>query len=173
MKKTIIPALFFACCAPAAGFAHSAYPLAVKAEKGNGADFMHALRTGKTAQLKNITATERTALEFLYRYMPLADVTDYSPEFFLDNVRTSFMAQKEMPWGGEVPELLFRHFVLSIRVNNENLDDSRMVFYKELKDRVKGMAMKGAINRGNCSLVSTVYSRKSSSEYLISVRLSQ
>lgn len=87
MKKTIIPALFFACCAPAAGFAHTAYPLAVKAEKGNGADFMHALRTGKTAQLKNITATERTALEFLYRYMPLADVTDYSPEFFLDNVR--------------------------------------------------------------------------------------
>ena len=145
MKKTIIPALFFACCAPAAGFAHSAYPLAVKAEKGNGADFMHALRTGKTAQLKNITATERTALEFLYRYMPLADVTDYSPEFFLDNVRTSFMAQKEMPWGGEVPELLFRHFVLPIRVNNENLDDSRMVFYKELKDRVKGMAMKDAI----------------------------
>lgn len=145
MKKTIIPALFFACCAPAAGFAHAAYPLAVKAEKGNGADFMHALRTGKTAQLKNITATERTALEFLYRYMPLADVTDYSPEFFLANVRTSFMAQKEMPWGGEVPELLFRHFVLPIRVNNENLDDSRMVFYKELKDRVKGMAMKDAI----------------------------
>ena len=28
----------------------------------------------------------------------------------------------------------FRHFVLPVRVNNENLDDSRKVFYEELKD---------------------------------------
>ena len=88
---------------------------------------------------------EKEALRFLYAYMPLADVTDYPTAFFLQNVRTSFLARKEMSWGGEVPELLFRHFVLPIRVNNENLDDSRQVFYQELKERVKGMNMKNAI----------------------------
>ena len=36
----------------------------------------------------------------------------------------------------KVPELLFRHFVLPIRVNNETLDRSRMEFYNELRDRV-------------------------------------
>ena len=35
---------------------------------------------------------------------------------------------------------MFRHFVLPIRVNNENLDDSRRVFYDELKDRGEGTA---------------------------------
>jgi len=106
---------------------------------------MQNLRMGKAAQLKNISAAERTALEFLYRYMPLADVTDYDASFFLENVRTSFKAQKEMPWGSKVPELLFQHFVLPVRVNNENLDNSRMVFYDELKDRIKNLPMKDAI----------------------------
>ena len=87
---------------------------------------------------------EKEALRFLYAYMPMADVTDYPTAFFLQNVRTSFQAKREMAWGEEVPELLFRHFVLPIRVNNENLDDSRQVFYQELKERVKGKRMKDA-----------------------------
>ena len=77
--------------------------------------------------------------------MPLADVTDYPTSFFADNVRMSFKARKEMPWGKNVPELLFRHFVVPIRVNNEALDNARSVFYNELKDRIKGMSMMDAI----------------------------
>ena len=57
----------------------------------------------------------------------------------------SFKARKEMPWGKNVPELLFRHFVVPIRVNNEALDNARSVFYNELKDRIKGMSMMDAI----------------------------
>ena len=77
--------------------------------------------------------------------MPVADMTDYSTDYYLDNVRMSFKAQQEMPWGKQVPELLFRHFVLPIRVNNENLDAFRSVYYDELKERVNGMSMKDAI----------------------------
>ena len=96
---------------------------------------------------KKLNANEREleALKFLYAYMALADATDYPTSFFYDNVKCSFTAQKEMPWGVKIPELLFRHFVLPVRVNNENLDESRMVFYKDLKERVKGMSMKEAI----------------------------
>ena len=50
-----------------------------------------------------------------------------------------------MPWGKVVPEREFRHFVLPIRVNNENLDDSRKVFYEELKDRVKNLSLYDAV----------------------------
>ena len=44
-----------------------------------------------------------------------------------------------MPWGKSMAEEIFRHFVLPVRVNNENLDDSRTVFFAELKDRVKNL----------------------------------
>ena len=90
-------------------------------------------------------SSEKEALRFLYAYMPLADITDYPTSFHLQNVRASFQAQREMPWGKDVPELLFRHFVLPVRVNNEALDSSRVVFYRELKERVRHLPMKDAI----------------------------
>ena len=86
---------------------------------------------------------EQEALEFLYAYMPLADVTDYPASYYLDQVRATFRTRKEMGW--KVPEREFRHFVLPLRVNNENLDTSRVAFYRELGPRVKGMSMKDAI----------------------------
>lgn len=89
--------------------------------------------------------TQEQALDFLYRYMPLPDKIDYDSAFYQRNVETSFLAREEMPWGKSVPEREFLHFVLPVRVNNENMDESRMVFYAELKDRVKGLSMKDAI----------------------------
>ena len=111
--------------------------------------FKERIKTvGKTFYNTNkekLTADEQEALKFLYAYMPLADVTDYPTSFFADNVRMAFKAREEMPWGKNVPELLFRHFVVPIRVNNEALDNARSVFYNELKDRIKGMSMIDAI----------------------------
>ena len=92
---------------------------------------------------EGITAQERDALQFLYAYMPLADVTDYTAEFYLANVRKSLQAREEMPW--KAPEREFRHFVLPLRTNNEDLDSARLVFYDELKPRVEKLSMKDAI----------------------------
>ena len=93
----------------------------------------------------SVNQQEMEALQFLYAYMPLADVTDYPVEFHLQNVRATLEAREQMPWGKKVPDLLFNHFVLPLRVNNEALDMSRPVFYKELKERVAGMSMADAI----------------------------
>ena len=92
-----------------------------------------------------MTSEEREAMTFLYAYMPLSDITDYEGEFYLGNVRMAFKVWREMPWGKDVPEKEFRHFVLPIRVNNENLDSSRWVFYDELAERVKGLSMYDAV----------------------------
>ena len=94
---------------------------------------------------KKYSNYERNALKFLYAYMPLGDITDYPESFYLQNIQSSFQAREEMPWGEKIPEDVFRHFVLPIRVNNEALDSSRVVFYKELKDRVKDLSMYDAI----------------------------
>lgn len=92
-----------------------------------------------------LTPYEQEAMTFLYAYMPIGDITDYSGDYYLENLRLSEQTRREMPWGKTVTDELFRHFVLPVRVNNENLDDSRKVFYGELKDRVKGLSMKDAI----------------------------
>jgi hypothetical protein len=91
-----------------------------------------------------LSGQEREAMEFLYAYMPLSDLADYKPEFFLNNVRMSLTAREEMPWGKKIPEEEFLHFVLPVRVYNGNLDSFRIVMYPELKERIKGMSMKEA-----------------------------
>jgi hypothetical protein len=87
---------------------------------------------------------EKQALSFLYAYMPLSDLADYTPSFIHDNVKQALKARNEMNWGKAIPEDIFLHFVLSLRVNNENLDSFRMVMYPELKNRIKGLSMKDA-----------------------------
>ena len=94
---------------------------------------------------QEMSEQQREALTFLYAYMPLGDITDYSSEFFLENIDYTFRAKEEMPWGKLIPEREFRHFVLPVRVNNENLDNSRKVFYEELKDRVKNLSLHDAV----------------------------
>ncbi len=95
-------------------------------------------------QLDTLSRAEREALQFLYAYMPYSDLADYTPAFYLDQVRYAFTAREEMPWGKMVPEDIFRHFVLVYRVNNENLDTARQYMFHQLKERVQGMTMEQA-----------------------------
>lgn len=83
-------------------------------------------------------------LDFLYERMPIADSIDHPREFWQENVDLALQARSEMPWGNSVPEREFRHFVLPLRVNNEDLDSARRIFYRELAPRVKGLSMRDA-----------------------------
>jgi len=78
----------------------------------------------------------KESLKFLYAYTPLSDLADYPVQFFVENVKMSLRAKDEMPWGRYVPMDIFLHYVMPVRVNNENLDDFRMLMYNELKERI-------------------------------------
>lgn len=93
---------------------------------------------------EELSLKEKEAMMFLYAFMPLNDLMDYDAEFHLKQVRYAFKAREAFPWGKEITDADFRHFVLPYRVNNENLDTARMVFFHELRERVKGMSMKEA-----------------------------
>lgn len=90
---------------------------------------------------EDLTDEETEALQFLYAYMPLSDLADYDGTFFLKQVRLALAARNEFSWGKTIPEDIFRHFVLVYRVNNENLDNAREVFFKELHPRLTGLSM--------------------------------
>lgn len=94
---------------------------------------------------QDLTQDEKDAMEFIYAYMITPDILDFSVDFHLKNVRQTLKAREEMPWGKSVPSLLFRHFVLPLRANNEALDDTRTVLYDELKEVVAGKNMLDAV----------------------------
>ncbi|MDR0429575.1 MAG: transglutaminase domain-containing protein [Tannerellaceae bacterium] len=93
----------------------------------------------------NLTTEEKEALMFLYAYMPAADIINNDGSLFLKHVRSSLQTRTEMEWGERIPETIFRHFVLPIRVNNEDLDSARMVFHDILTERIKGLSLREAV----------------------------
>jgi len=93
----------------------------------------------------NHLSTEQSeALKFLYAYMPLSDLADYNGDFFLANVNISLRAKKETSWGKDIPDAVFLHYVLPVRINNENLDSFRISYYDELISRVNGKSLADA-----------------------------
>lgn len=79
----------------------------------------------------------RDYLDFLYRSMPLPDSLSHSAQYWEDNVAKTLEVRERMGWN--IPEREFRHFVLPLRVNNEDLDNFRLVYADTLCERVKGM----------------------------------
>lgn len=107
------------------------------------------MAVGRSQQLFDVfksplSTDEKLALEYLYAYMPLSDLADYNGDFFLQQVKSVLKARNEMTWGSVIPEDVFLHFVLPPRINNENLDEFRVVMYNEIKNRVAGMNMHDA-----------------------------
>ena len=142
-KRNIIVAAVLLLAAPA--FAAGTYMDEVRSDL---AQKREALPTGNLFSIfddKSLTEQESDALAFLYAYMPVGDITDYSGDFYLENVRSSLATRGETVWGRTIPDDIFRHFVLPVRVNNENLDRSRMVFHDELMPRLKGLSMYDAV----------------------------
>ena len=103
-----------------------------------------------TITVTSMAASDNSELAWKYvrefsTHLATPDRVDYSEEFYYRNYLTTLQARDEMPWGKSVPERELEHFVLPVRINNENLDTARMVFYRELKDRVKNLSMEDAI----------------------------
>lgn len=113
-----------------------------------------ALATHKKQELfgvfdEDLTEDERLALKYLYAYMPLNDLADYDSGLFLSHVRAVLKIQRTVPWGERVPHDIFLHFILPYRVNNENIDDIREIFFEEIFPRVQDMSMEDAILETN------------------------
>jgi len=87
---------------------------------------------------ETLTEDEHKYLEYLFTYMPISDFADYSFDFWLRSVKYSILAKNTFSWSDSIPEEIFMHYVLPPRINNENLDTARMVFYRELKVRFEG-----------------------------------
>lgn len=94
---------------------------------------------------KKMSSEEQRAMRFLYAYMPLSDIADYTGDFHLQAVRSALQARREMPWGQQVTLKDFYHFVLPTRVNNEALDSARQVLYPILKKRIMHLPLEKAI----------------------------
>ena len=82
-------------------------------------------------------------VDYLYRSMPVPDSLVNDRAYWEETVAKTLEVRERMNWG--IPEREFRHFVLPVRVNNEDLDRFRIEYADELCERVKGMSLHDAV----------------------------
>jgi len=87
-------------------------------------------------------ASEKDYVDFLYSSMPLPDSLVYPRSYWEENVSKTLEVRDKMGWN--IPEREFRHFVLPLRVNNEDLDNFRTLYADTLCRRVQGMSLEEA-----------------------------
>ena len=80
-----------------------------------------------------------TYVNFLYANMPHPDLAAHPLAYWQANVDKTLAVRERMGW--DIPEREFRHFVLPLRVNNEPLDDFRMLYADTLCARVAGLSI--------------------------------
>lgn len=146
---TIAALLFFQLVSGQNRTTHFIHDTAYRKQVEKDFEKQKKLTPGRAEKLYSIfnsglSLEEEEALKFLYAYMPLSDLADYDGDFFLEQVRIALLSKETFSWGKGIPEDIFRHFVLPYRVNNENLDSARKVFFYELKDRIKNLSMHDA-----------------------------
>ncbi|MGM9747465.1 MAG: transglutaminase domain-containing protein, partial [Candidatus Cryptobacteroides sp.] len=83
--------------------------------------------------------TEKECMDFLYAGMPLPDSLVHPRSYWEENVRKTLEVRDKMNWN--IPDREFKHFVLPLRVNNEDLDNFRLVYADTLCNRVKGLSL--------------------------------
>ena len=89
------------------------------------------------AWILQANADEAICIKYLYAYMHPCDIASYDVEVIASYIKSNLKMYQTIPYARKVPAELFFTYVLSVRVNNENLDESRNWIYSELVDRVK------------------------------------
>ncbi|GAO29837.1 hypothetical protein JCM15548_12066 [Geofilum rubicundum JCM 15548] len=105
------------------------------------AQLLHERSEALLSVMDSANLQEQEALQFLYAYSTLSDLSNYDGAFFLNQVRGALAARDSFPWGQMMSEDDFLHFVLPPRAGNENMDSARQVIFHELLPRLKGMTM--------------------------------
>lgn len=88
---------------------------------------------------------ESLLLKYILATLPLSDLGDYDPGFFLTFVKSALEARKEFSWCAALPEHIFLLHVVYPRINTEELADCRGLFHDALADRVRGLSLEAAI----------------------------
>lgn len=88
-----------------------------------------------------LTETQADCLKFLYAYMPVNDIVSYDVETIYHYVKSTLSMYEKVEYAKKVPREIFLTYVLSYRVNNENVDDSREILFEMLYPRVRGKGM--------------------------------
>lgn len=97
----------------------------------NGPNILSALTDAPTE--------DREAMAFVVAGLPPVDLATTDAELLLENARLAREARESFPWGAQVSDEMFLHYVLPPRVSQEPLEAWRPYLFDRLSERLGGI----------------------------------
>lgn len=94
-------------------------------------------RAALEGYLAGVAREERWAAIFMIENLPPSDLGTITASDLLTNHILAFRARKELPWGKEIPDRIFLHYVLPYHISQEPIQPWRTELYESLKARLK------------------------------------
>lgn len=107
------------------------------------------LLEGAKEEAKRLDEKERLALFWLYTAMPLSDAANYPASLFVDFAVFGTRLWEQSLRVQNLPEEIFLQYVLSCRVNEEELRPCRRLFAGELLPGIEGLSEEEAVLKVN------------------------
>ena len=112
--------------------------------------------------LKRAPKAQKSAMQFLVRYMPAHDLQTLKADYLLKNVDRAYMTWQTSPWKERVPEPVFLNNVLPYACINEKRDEWRAEFqerfYPLVKDAKSPAEAAALLNQNIFKLLNVKYS---------------
>ena len=84
-------------------------------------------------------------MTYLGATLPLADLVNYPFQTWLPYVEHALNMRKEMSWCQVLSEDIFADYVLYPRINTEDIEECRQLFYRELLPRIQDLTLEEAV----------------------------
>jgi len=94
-------------------------------------------------------AEEAAAIDFLFAWLPPPDLAAWRAEAVIEDVRLALETRRASPWRAQIPEEVFRRWVLPHRVAQEPPQPWRQKLHGMLAPRVRGLSLRDAILETN------------------------
>lgn len=103
--------------------------------------FLEQYMPGVIQRLNSCSVEEKIIMKFLYASMPISDIADYNFDTYLGFAAHALLLKRNISWCTDMPDDIFLNYILFYRINNEDIEDCRKLFYDSLHERIVGKSM--------------------------------
>lgn len=101
------------------------------------------------AELISLPGEEQDWMRYLMATLPVSDLANYPLSAWTPYIRHALKLRNEISWCKDLPETIFTDYVFYPRINTEDIEECRQLFYSELMPRIQGMNEEQAVIETN------------------------
>ena len=106
---------------------------------------LHEFGARCDVEIRKLKSPIREWMTYLYATLPVADLVNYPTETWIPYIEHALMLRRTAWWCRSIDEQTFIDYVFYPRINTEDMEECRRLFYRQLWDKVCNLSEEQAV----------------------------